>query len=445
MNWLKTHFKWLYPGLKVKRWLFLALMGVILSSWGLALIIEANWSAFLFFINRLLEKHYISYSSLMISGIFFIILGLFVISFSLKMGTKSVLNAVIPHNEASLVEVIYEKRQLKKGPKIVVIGGGTGLSALLRGLKHYTSNITAIVTVTDDGGCSGKLRGELGILPPGDLRNNLVALADRESLLEDLLNYRFSKGEGLEGRNLGNLLLAAMTDLTGDMDKALKEISKVLAVRGVVLPSTLSNVTLKAQMDDGLEVYGETKIVKYPGKIVQIQLVPDDCEPVEDALKAIQEADAVIIGPGSLYTSIIPNLLIKKIAEAVNKSNSPVYYVCNVMTQPGETDYFTAADHVKAIKANIPRLKIDRVIVNTGSVPKKHAQKYEIRGSHPVALDEKAFRKLDIKIHKADLVNLCDLVRHDSDKLAKVIIKEILKDVHVAERIRILDSLWRNS
>ena len=445
MGWFKTNFKWLYPGLRIKRWLFLALTGVILSSWGLALILEANWWTFLFFINRLLEEHYISYSSLMIVGIFFIILGLIIISFSLKMGTKSILNAVIPYNETQLVEVIYEKRQLKKGPKIVVIGGGTGLSALLRGLKHYTSNITAIVTVTDDGGCSGKLRGELGILPPGDLRNNLIALADRESLLEDLFNYRFLKGEGLEGRSLGNLLLAAMTDLTGDTNRALKELSKVLAVRGVVLPSTLSNVTLKARMDDGLEVYGETKIVKYPGKIVQIQLVPDDCEPVEDALKAIQEADAVIIGPGSLYTSIIPNLLIKKFAEAVNKSSSRVYYVCNVMTQPGETDYFTAADHVKAIKANVPRLKIDRVIVNTGNIPKSYAEKYKISGAYPVVLDEKPFRKLNIKIHKADLVNLCDLVRHDSDKLARVIMKEIIKDTHVAERIRILDSFWRNS
>ena len=445
MDWLKANFKWLYPGLRIKRWLFLTLVGVVLASWGLALILEANWWAFLLFINSFLEEHYVSYGLLIVAGIFFIILGLLIVSISLKMGAKSVLNAVTPYNEAQLVEVIYEKRQLKKGPKIVVIGGGTGLSVLLRGLKHYTSNITAIVTVTDDGGCSGKLRGELGILPPGDLRNNLIALADRESLLEDLFNYRFSKGEGLEGRNLGNLFLAAMTDLTGDMDRALKELSKVLAVRGVVLPSTLSNVTLKAQMDDGSEVYGETKIVSYPGKIAQIQLVPDDCEPVEDALKAIQEADAVIIGPGSLYTSVVPNLLIKKFVEAIDKSNSKVYYVCNVMTQPGETDQFTAADHVKAIKANVPHLKIDKIIVNTGNIPKSYSEKYKKSGAYPVVLDEKAFRKLDVKIHKADLVNLSDLVRHDSDKLAKVIMKEILKDIHTTERIRILESLWSNN
>jgi len=445
MDWFKANFKWLYPGLKIKRWLFLALIGVVLSSWGLALILEAKWLNILFFINRFLEGCYISDNSLMVAGIFSVLIGLLIIFFSLKMGTKSILNAVIPYNETQLVEVIYEKRQLKKGPKIVVIGGGSGLSALLRGLKHYTSNITAIVTVTDDGGCSGKLRGELGILPPGDLRNNLTALADRESLLEDLFNYRFSKGEGLEGRNLGNLLLAAMTDLSGDMDRALKELSKVLAIRGVVLPSTLSNVTLKAQMNDGSEVYGETKIVSYPGKILKVQLVPDNCEPVEDALIAIQEADAVIIGPGSLYTSIVPNLLIKKFVEAVSKSNSQVYYVCNVMTQPGETDYFTAADHVKAIKANIPHLKIDKVIVNTGNIPKNHAEKYKIKGAYPVVLDEKAFRELGIKIYKADLVNFSDVVRHDSDKLAKVIMKEILKDIHTTEKIRVLDLLRRDN
>ena len=442
MGWFKTNFKWLYPGLKVKRWLLLALMGVMLSSWGLALILEAKWWTFLFFIGMFLEEQYISYSSVMIAGATFIILGLFIISFSLKMGAKSIFNVVIPYNETRLVEVIYEKRQLKRGPKVVVIGGGTGLSVLLRGLKHYTSNITAIVTVTDDGGCSGKLRGELGILPPGDLRNNLMALADGDNLLEDLFNYRFSRGKDLEGRNLGNLLLAAMTDLTGDMNRSLKELSKVLAVRGTVLPSTLSNVTLKAQMDDGSEVYGETEIVKHPGRIVQIQLVPEDCEPVEDTLKAIQEADAVIIGPGSLYTSIIPNLLIKKIAEAVSTSRSQVYYVCNVMTQPGETDFFTAADHVKAIKANVPCLRIDKVIVNTGSIPKSHAERYRIKGAYPVILDEKALKQLGVKIHKADLVNLSDLVRHDSDKLARVIMKEILKDIPATERLKILDLLF---
>lgn len=442
MGWVKTNFKWLYPGLKVKRWLLLALLGVILSSWGLALILEAKWWTFLFFVGRFLEEQYLSYSSVMIAGILFIILGLFTISFSLKMGAKSILNVVIPYNETRLVEIIYEKRQLKRGPKIVAIGGGTGLSVLLRGLKQYTSNITAIVTVTDDGGCSGKLRGELGILPPGDLRNNLMALADGDSLLEDLFNYRFTKGKGLEGRNLGNLLLAAMTDLTGDMNKSLKELSKVLAVRGIVLPSTLSNVTLKARMDDGSVVYGETQIVRHPGRIVQIQLVPENCEPVEDTLKAIEEADAVIIGPGSLYTSVIPNLLIKKIAEAVTKSSSQVYYVCNVMTQPGETDFYTAADHLKAIKANVPHLRIDKIIVNTGSIPKSHAEKYRLKGAYPVILDEKTLKQSGVKIYKADLVNLSDLVRHDSDKLARVIMKEILKDIPATERLKILDLLF---
>lgn len=435
MRWITVNLKWLYPGLRVKRWLLLALLGVIIASWGLALILEARWWTFLFFIGRFFEEHYFSYGSVNIVGVFLIIVGLAVISFSLRKGAISVLNVIIPHNESRLVEIIYEKRQLKRGPKVVVLGGGTGLAVLLRGLKNYTSNITALVTVTDDGGCSGKLRGEFGIIPPGDLRNNLMALADGDSLLEDLLDYRFPKGSEMADRNFGNLLLVAMTDITGDMNKSLQALSKVLAVRGTVLPATLSNVILKAEMNDGTEVYGETEIVKHPGKIKRVNLVPGDCEPVEDALKAIKEADAIVIGPGSLYTSIIPNLLIKKLSTAISRSSSQVYYICNVMTQPGETDFYTVSEHIKAINDNAPKVRIDRVIVNIGQIPRTHAEKYKEKGAHPVIFDEKAVKQLGVKAHKADLVNLSDLVRHDSDKLAKVLMKGIIKDIPATERL----------
>lgn len=439
MGNIKSNLKWIYPGLKVKRWLLLALLGIIMIAWGLALILEAKWWTILFFIAMLLEEQYLTYGSVIGLGAGFVILGLLIMVFSFKKGAKSIINVVIPHSEAKLVEIIYEKRQLKRGPKIVVIGGGTGLAVLLKGLKHYTSNLTAVVTVTDDGGCSGKLRGDFGILPPGDIRNNIVALADKDSMLEELLAYRFPEGTEFAGRSLGNLLIAAMSDITGDMNKAIKELSKVLAIRGTVLPSTLSNVVLKAEMDNGNIVEGETNIVKTPGNIKKISIVPSDCQPINETIIALKNADAIILGPGSLYTSIIPNILISEIAKAISRSKANVYYICNVMTQPGETDHYTVSDHIKAIKKHAPAIKINKVVVNTGKIPKNLANKYKQKGASPVFLDEKKVRQLGVKIYKENLVDFSNLVRHDSDKLAKVLMKEILKDIPTSERIKLLD------
>jgi len=279
----------------------------------------------------------------------------------------------------------------------------------------------------------------LGIQPPGDLRNNIIALADKESLLEEMLNYRFTQGEGLAGRNLGNLLIAAMSEITGDINRSIQELSKVLAVRGLVLPVTLNNVTLKAEMTDGAIVHGETDIVKSNKKIKRISVVPEGCEPVKEAIQAINEADAIILGPGSLYTSVLPNLLIKGIAQAINKAKAPVYYVCNVMTQPGETDFYTVSEHLKAIKDHVPMLCIDKIFVNTGRIPKNLIKTYQEKGAHPVILDDKGFKELGKKLIRADLINTTNLVRHDSEKLSKIIMREILKDIPATERIKILD------
>jgi uncharacterized cofD-like protein len=245
--------------------------------------------------------------------------------------------------------------------RIVVIGGGTGLSVLLKGLKKYTSRLTAIVTVTDDGGSSGRLRAEMGVLPPGDIRNCLVALAETETLMDKVFQHRFQAGNGLQGHTLGNLLLVAMSEIAGGFISAIQEVSKVLAVRGVVLPATLEPVVLAATMENGSTVVGETRIREHEGKIERISLVPDQCLPVPETLKAIQEADAIILGPGSLYTSIIPNLLVKGVAESLTEAKAPLIYVSNIMTEKGETDGFTAADHLQAIKRHLNQQLIDYV------------------------------------------------------------------------------------
>lgn len=270
--------------------------------------------------------------------------------------------------------------QARKRPRIVVMGGGTGLSVLLRGLKEKPLDITAIVTVADDGGSSGILRNELQMPPPGDIRNVLTALADVEPLLSDILKYRFKDGSGLAGHSLGNLILAAMTDLHGDFVTAVKEMSRVFAVRGQVLPAAGEAVILHAEMEDGTIVTGESKIPEAGLRIKRIFLEPEYVEPLPEALEAIEQADAILIGPGSLYTSILPNLLVPKLAEAVVVSDAIKMFVCNVMTQPGETDNYTVGDHLQAIYDHIGLHLFDYVIVNDGEIPPQVQSKYAEKG-----------------------------------------------------------------
>lgn len=308
-----------------------------------------------------------------------------------------------------------------KDVKIVVFGGGTGLSVLLSGLRKYTVNVTAIVTVADDGGSSGRLRGELGILPPGDIRDCLVALADRGSLLEDLLQYRFSCGE-LAGHSLGNLLLAALTDITGGFDKAVEALGEVLAVKGRVLPSTLENVVLIAEMTDGTVVCGQSSIPRYRGRIKRVFLKPPGAAPLPEAVAAIREADAVVLGPGSLFTSIIPNLLVGGISRAVAESSALKIYVCNVMTQPGETDGYTAADHTRAIIEYIG-VKPDVALINNIKPHHKLAGIYRVPGSEPVAVDIQEVKKLGVIPVEKDLLSASNIMCHNSQKLAGAIME----------------------
>ncbi|HEX7056334.1 MAG TPA: YvcK family protein [Bacilli bacterium] len=313
----------------------------------------------------------------------------------------------------------------KKPPKIVVIGGGTGLSVMLRGLKEMPLEITAIVTVADDGGSSGILRSELHIPPPGDIRSVLMALADVEPMLTQLLQYRFSAGNGLAGHSLGNLILAAMKDITGDFVAAVKELSKVLAVRGRVLPAADHAIVLKAELETGEIVTGESNIPKAGKKIKRVFIEPADVYPLEEAADALHEADAIIVGPGSLYTSIMPNLLVPKLARILTASQALKIFVCNVMTQPGETDDYTVGDHLTALYNHIGNHIFDYVIVNNGEIPEQILEQYAEQGARPVGLDLGGAAGSGIAVIADQLVKYHTYLRHDAEKLSRHIMRLI--------------------
>lgn len=308
---------------------------------------------------------------------------------------------------------------MQRLPRIVVIGGGTGLSVMLRGLKEKALDITAIVTVADDGGSSGILRSELQMPPPGDIRNVLMALADVEPLLTKLLNYRFANGNGLAGHSLGNLMLAAMADISGDFVTGVRELSRVLAVRGRVLPAAAHATVLKATMADGTVVTGESMIPKARNRIMRVSIEPAHAEPLPEAVQAIEEADAILIGPGSLYTSIMPNLLVRGLADAIIRSDALKLFVCNVMTQPGETDGYTVSDHLDAIEAHIGRQLFDYVIVHQGDIPADVLAKYAEEGAAAVHVDYDGIKRRNVKVIADRLLMYQTYLRHDAARLSR--------------------------
>ena len=326
---------------------------------------------------------------------------------------------------------MYPTETKNFGKKIVTIGGGTGNSILLRGVKNFTSNITTIVTVADDGGGSGVLREDLGMLPPGDIRNCLVALANTEPIMEKLINYRFSNGQ-LKGQSLGNLLIAAMNDICGDFNEAIKEISNVLAITGKVLPMTLDNVKLFAELEDGSTIEGESNITflnrKNGGKIKRVYTSPKLLLPLKESIDSIMDADIVLLGPGSLYTSIIPNLLVTDISKALKETKAEVVYILNIMTQPGETNGYNVTDHVVAIIDHVNSNIIDKIVVNSKEVDKYAKYRYKsIENSTPIYIteeDRENMEKLGIEIIEADICDISyDYIVHDSNKLMKTILE----------------------
>lgn len=417
--------KILYPGMRIKRWFFLFAGGVVAAGFSLALLLNYRFIGLvegsLFSIIYRLTGNYYGWISTLLGAIV-LCLGLTMMFYAMRRIIRSIIDAVAPEGANRLVDIMYQKRRLEKGPSVVVIGGGTGLSTLLRGLKKQTGNLTAIVTVADDGGSSGRLREELGIVPPGDLRSCLVALADTEPLMEKLFQYRFIGAGDLTGHSFGNLFIAAMTQVVGgDVELALQESSKVLAVRGQVLPASARPVKISARMTDGTIINGESNISCANKRIQRVTMEPSDVPAVQSALNAIRDADIVVLGPGSLYTSVIPNLLVGNIVEALRTTRAMRMYVCNVMTQPGETDHYTASDHVRALFDHGGQGIVDYVLVNVEEIASCLLDHYAREGACPVKADIDELEQMGVTVIPAQLVNESNWVRHDPERLARVI------------------------
>ena len=430
--------QWLLPGLKVKRWLALVPIGLLPVVAGVILLAGLKTFDWLQDLEAWVRENlHLPLSNPLVfypAGLGLIAIGLGILLGALVAINRSIVSVISPEHLTELPEVIRRKRSLAQGARIVVIGGGTGLSTLLRGLKHYSSNLTAVVTMTDDGGSSGLLQQQLpgGILPPGDIRNCLVALADEEGRMQDLFQYRFAtrdSKDGLSGHNFGNLLIAALTDITGDFEKAVEATSDILAIRGRVLPSTTESVILVGELADGREVTGETKIASDPEAIKTIKLCPEDAFPLPQVLSAIRQADVIVLGPGSVFTSVIPNLLVHEIAKAVAKSHALRAYICNVMTQKGETDGFSASDHVTAIEEHIQSslptgAKVfDYILVNTARPTPDTLERYLKTGSEFVEPDIEKLEKRGYRTVRGKFMSETNVVRHDADALAAALMK----------------------
>ncbi len=405
---IKRIIKWFYPGIGIKRWIGISVFGIVLLIVG-AVTLEKET----IFLLKILDI------ILIFLGIILLILGIikamhsFILFFFPELGKRK-----------EFADIIYRRRQLKKGPEIVAIGGGHGLAVTLEALREYTSNISAVVTVADSGGSTGRLRQQFDILAPGDIRNCLVALADAPALMRKLFQFRFdSSSPELAGHNFGNLFITVMTQITGDFDKAIKESSKVLAIHGQVIPSTLNNVNLVAEYKDGSIVEGEARIPELRRPIHRVRLKPEDSEATQDALQAIQRAQIIIFGPGSLYTSIIPNLLVKQICEAIVVSDAVKVYVCNIMTQPGETDGFTASDHLRVLVDHSHSKIVDYCLVNTGTISQDLRERYKQDGSYPVVADTAKIRSMGYRTIEDNVIGISDnFIRHDPIKLSRIIL-----------------------
>ncbi|MFH1856230.1 MAG: YvcK family protein [Candidatus Omnitrophota bacterium] len=402
--------KWLYPGMGIKRWILVVALGIIMIAVG-------GW-------------YWLSQENMpvVVIGGMDLIIGIILVIIGTKRIIHNFINAFLPGTEDNIADIVYKRRQLRNGPRLVAIGGGTGLSVLLTGLKKYSDNITAVVTVADDGGSSGRLREQYDILPPGDIRNCLVALADTEPLMRDLFQFRFDEGGELAGHSFGNLFIMAMSRLTGDFQKAIEESSKVLAIRGRVIPSTLNKVVLSAQLEDGSKVMGQANIADSRIPIEKIFLVPEKCRANEEALKAVRRAKAIVLSAGSLFTSILPNLLVEELRQEIINSRAIKIYVCNVMTQNGETSGFKASDHLKAlIKHTHPEL-IDYVIVNKAVIPAEFIKRYKEENAFPVEPDTQAIERMGYKVMEDEVISTVDYIRHDSEKLARIINRILKKE-----------------
>ena len=408
--------RWLYPGMHLKRWLLLLFAGITVLGLGAAILLVDVY-------RRLPDESIVFVLTgagldRPIRAIVVATIGVLITGIGVWGLTRSIVSPFIQRGD-SVLEVLYTKRYLARGPRIVAIGGGTGLSTLLRGLKGYSANITAIVAVADDGGSSGRLRQQLGIVPPGDIRNCIAALADAEPLMTQLMQYRFPPGSGLDDHAFGNLFIAAMTAVTGDFEEAVRESNRVLAVRGQVLPATSVPLNLGAVLASGRRLQGQVAISHAEEQIERVTIEPSDVRANPEALERILEADLIVIGPGSLFSSVLPNLLISDIRDAVAAASGLRVYVCNVATQPGETGSFSAASHLEALFAHIGEGLIDYALLNGN----RGARRPEGWLGQPVVVDERRLEELPVTVIEEDLVDLANAHRHDSAKLAAALMR----------------------
>jgi len=415
---IKREIQWLRPGLGFKRWLVLAIVGAIFLGLGLAVVlidvyrnVPDSW------VVPILAVLSLRFLDRPIRFVLFGGIGLIVILLGIWGANRSLLRPFVPPGKP-VVEALQNYRRKERGPKIVVLGGGHGLASLLRGIKEYSHNITAIVTVTDNGGSSGELRKNFGVLPPGDIRNCLAALSSDEALLSQVFQYRFTSGSSLEGHSLGNLLITAMSEITGSFEEAVAESGRVLAIVGQVLPSTLSDVQLLGDVEEPgskrtVLVLGEHEITDFPGAIKRVWLNPADTPAFPPAIRAILDADLIIVGPGSLFTSILPNLLVKEIMAAVSASRALKLFVCNVATQPGETDGYDCLDHLEVVKKHAGKDLFDLVIANNFFEGNLGSNSDWVKPGNEL--------RKRYKVYEAKLVDQANPWRHDSKSLARTI------------------------
>ena len=421
---------WLLPGLVIKRWLITSAIGFLTTLLGAVIWTNLRPLYWLIEIFFSLMTGLTSFLPVSILGPLIVVIGLLLIGIGQNRSINSIQKALVPEKNTFLVDALRFKSKLNRGPNIVAIGGGTGLSTLLKGLKNYSCNITAIVTVSDDGGSSGILRKQLGVQPPGDIRNCLAALSNEEPTLTRLFQYRFSGGSDLEGHSFGNLFLSALTTITGSLEKAVQASSKVLAVQGQVLPATNTDVMLWAELEDGKKIFGESKIGKSKKLISKIGILPENPSALPSALESIKDADLIILGPGSLYTSLLPNLLVPEIVDALLQSNSPKIYISNLMTQPGETDgLINVYQHIKSIEKQLSNFGVNTRIFNAILSQAEFEMSplvdfYESRGAEPVQCNKQKLISEGYYVLKAPLYSkrITPTLRHDPRRLARAVI-----------------------
>ena len=422
--------RWLQPGLVVKRWVLTSGLGLLLALLGAAVWADLQPIYWMLSTIKWLLQEVTQVLPRGVTGPLVLVAGAALVLWGQSRSFGSIQQALAPDKGTLLVDALAAQGRLNRGPNIVAIGGGTGLSTLLSGLKRYSSNITAIVTVADDGGSSGVLRRELGVQPPGDIRNCLAALSREEPLLTRLFQYRFRAGSGLEGHSFGNLFLSALTAITGSLESAITASSRVLAVQGQVVPATNADVRLWAELENGERLEGESKIGKATSPIVRLGCTPERPPALPRALEAIANADLILLGPGSLYTSLLPNLLVPELVTAIRRSKAPRLYICNLMTQPGETDGLDVAGHLRAIEAQLASLGIDQRLFTAvlaqedlGRSPLLNL--YRQHGAEPVTCDARHLRKQGYQVMQAPLQGArpTATLRHDPRSVALAVMR----------------------